>query len=200
MSTPWSEIADSIERFYEEVGVGHEFSEDNVYLREAYEFTEELWSQQLEGMDRVNIVVLSEAPLYGDARSYIYNPDTQHTAFLYANDLPDVEQSDSSAVSGGSPKLEQIHRLRELGVLVLDLFPLALNAKKTALAYRSTADIAESVRACRPLRSSEYRRLFEICCGLYLVPPTPDPPVAAMSNPSSTGDHSVLRIRHRMAV
>lgn len=125
-----------------------------AYLRSAFLFTEELWGRAFDGLRQVNLVLLSEAPEFGDNMSYIYNPQTPHTSFIYLEDLSDGGRYRMTQIA---KKLALLERMKDLGVLVLDLFPYALNGKNTRLRYSN-------------LRPREYAELFKAVAPSFLRP------------------------------
>ena len=58
------------------------FQKDFEYLWDAFCHTEELWSKNMQQVSKVKYILIAEAPLYGEKRSYIYNPQSSGTAFL----------------------------------------------------------------------------------------------------------------------
>ena len=55
---------------------------DFNYLWDAFQHTEELWWENIREVGQVKYILIAEAPLYGEKRSYIYNPDFGRTPFL----------------------------------------------------------------------------------------------------------------------
>ena len=99
---------------------------DLDYLIKAYQHTEELWWDNFLSMKEVKYVLLAEAPQYGKDKSYIYNPQIPGTPFL---GLATINQISLRLGLDGrlKEKPEMLQRMRELGLLVLDLFPYAFN-------------------------------------------------------------------------
>lgn len=130
---------------------------DGDYLLRAYEHVEELWHAQFRDIERVNLVLLSEAPLFGQKRSYIYNPEAGVTSFFNYKDYSKAFDGYGPPLLATGPvkarKTGFLKGLRELGVLIVDLFPFALN-KATRLNYST-------------LRTSEHTELFEATCPAF---------------------------------
>lgn len=82
MSIKWNKISNSILKIYKDLEPGSNFETDSKYLMEAFEFTEILWENQFDKIDDLRVVMLSEAPLFGEKKTYIYNPATNPTAFF----------------------------------------------------------------------------------------------------------------------
>ncbi len=154
------------EQVFEDAGCvkngGDRLRKDLQYLRKAYQITETLWRGEFDKMDRVHAVVLSEAPLFGrKKRTYFYSPKAEPTAFFHFNDAEAVA---GKGFADGeiflSPKKRKeflIHTLTSHGVLILDLFPYALNPIDTAVDYRS-------------LPHDRYVKLFRKSASIWLRP------------------------------
>lgn len=108
-------------------------------MLDAYEKIEDYWSTQFCNFEQVHLVLLSEAPLFEKERqTYIYNPKVRTTSFFNYNDYAKVfgmygpSLPTSGKVTVRKPAL--LNALCERGVLVLDLFPFALNTS-TSVSY-----------------------------------------------------------------
>ncbi len=62
----WQPISDSLREIYQEQNVLHHFKEDEAYLKNAFEITETLWEEQLNKIDKLKIIMISESPIFGD--------------------------------------------------------------------------------------------------------------------------------------
>lgn len=112
---------------------------DGNYLKRAYDSVEALWHAEYEKFTDIHLVLLSEAPLFGEGSSYIYNPLAKATTFLNYMDFADVFGAYARPLPAARrPKIERktalIDGLRACGVIVIDLFPFALNAS-TSMSY-----------------------------------------------------------------
>lgn len=113
---------------------------DLGYLSKAYDAVEGYWQDQFRQFrpQTIRLVLLSEAPLFGDRETYIYNPNVGVTSFFNYKNYAEVFGSYGPPLpSSGSAKDRKqalLAALRQLGVLILDLFPFSLN-KETALNY-----------------------------------------------------------------
>lgn len=118
---------------------------DGVYLKRAYDKVEALWHSQFEEFDDIHLVLPGEAPLFGETNSYFYNPDFRATQFFGYQDFIDAFGAYGFALPGGSLGIRRkpllLEGMRKAGVIVLDLFPFALN-KSTSKNYR---DLSASV-------------------------------------------------------
>jgi hypothetical protein len=136
----WKMLAKKLRAIYKNQGKDEDIiKRDLDYLGEAYRFTEKLWLAQLR-KKVPKVVMLSEAPLFGENRNYFYNPETPPSAFFHFNDAKAVA---GEAFADGKKfdcdekkKAFLIETVTKNGFLILDLFPYALN-KKTALNYRN---------------------------------------------------------------
>lgn len=147
----WNELENCLRAIYEEQGVLVHLSNDADYLERAFRRTEYLWEEQFQQIDRINFILLGEAPLYGSNKSYFYNEDSDYTAFFRHEIYPYVKSTSLS-------KPELLQHLREWGVFILDLFPFAFN-DDTAMSYR------------RDFRSNNMiKNLFEGTYESYFMP------------------------------
>ncbi len=159
-SKQWKRLEDVLSKTYHEHGLQGRFTHDKDYLKYAFERTEEMWEENNAKVHDVRLVMLSEAPLFGDAETYFYNPSTKFTSFFHFNDAEAILGKDFSKdirFIGYNKKTVLHEMLAEAGFVVLDLFPFALNEKKTGLTYRR-------------LPAVEYDNLFNDLCDLYFLP------------------------------
>lgn len=97
-----------------------------VYLQNAFFDVEDKWQAALDKIEQPRFILLGEAPLYGKDCSYIYSGHTQPTAFLRPTDFPKfVEQKVNN------DKAYMLDAMRDFGIIVIDLFPYALNEYDT---------------------------------------------------------------------
>lgn len=125
-------FAEALYPLYHCAGLLSRWEGDLTYLRRAYDRTEELYQANFARMSTVRLVILAEAPLFGSGEVYIYNPEARHTSFLWPSDLADIAGRDTSTL----PKAEYLALLRQLGILVVDIFPYALNNDDTGRVYK----------------------------------------------------------------
>ncbi len=159
-ASDWSKLKEPIRDLLLKRAMYDVLDEAEAYLEEAYHFTESLWARELEKIASIRLVLLSEAPLYGVEKSYIYNPTTPMTAFFHFNDLQALVPgvcSETLPTSVQAKKLLMIELLRERGVIVLDVLPYALNKVSTRIGYRE-------------LRKSEYVDLLARSIPDFLEP------------------------------
>jgi hypothetical protein len=102
---------------------------DDLY--QDYLIIEKRWEEFFKRMNFINLVIIAEAPLSGEG--YIYNPDPKKnkdsgTQFLYKENLKDCleiyKRSECSIEGKGKMEL-----MIELGLLVIEAYPYALNPK-----------------------------------------------------------------------
>jgi len=109
--------------------LGLELSKDFPYLESSYHELHNLWQNYFNKIENVKLVILGEAPLWGSKKNYIYNPQTPNTQFFHRSDL--------QPILGFVPSNKEnlLCALQELGILILDVSPFALNPKDTQLTY-----------------------------------------------------------------
>ena len=138
MKNRWNNLAGKLRVIYLEKKIPEsKIQTDLKYLGEAYRFTEERWLAQLQSTVP-KVVMLSEAPLFGENKNYFYNPDTAPSSFFQFDDAKAVAGDDFAR----SKKFECAREKKQFlidavtsnGFLILDLFPYALN-EGTALNY-----------------------------------------------------------------
>ena len=143
----------------------HFLKKDRSYLINAHFDIERIWQENFEKIEQVKYVILSEAPLWGESNSYIYNFSTSFTQFFYENDLYfalNQELINNSQESLSQKKEMFFKTLNDLGILILDVSPYALNSK-TAINYsRSDVDTLK-------LNPQEYRNLLCLSFQYYLI-------------------------------
>jgi len=86
MTNKWTQISSSLRQIYHRNDIVN-FEKDEIYLHNAFKFTEVLWEKQFNKISDIKIVMFSEAPLFGKKQTYLYNPDSKPTAFFYFQDL-----------------------------------------------------------------------------------------------------------------
>jgi len=156
----WKPIEGALREIYTKLRLTDEFGFDVAYLKKAFNFTEELWWMQFDRMTDVKVVMLSEAPLFGPEQAYIYNPETNTTAFFHFNDLSALLGNKIPSLrfeSVVARKTFLIACLAECGLLVLDIFPFAFNPKLTQINYRK-------------IQKTLYNRLLAETVSVYLKP------------------------------
>ena len=125
------------------------YNADKEYLHSAYDEIESLWDKQYTNVHSINYVMISEAPLWGDKKNYIYNPTSKNTQFFYRRDLEAI-------LNKSIPNKEIfIEELNQLGLIILDVLPFALNEAKTNLNYDM-------------ISKNEYRQLIELTSPFHL--------------------------------
>lgn len=120
----------ALKSIYEKAGIARNFKKDSKYLKEAYNEIHKFWLHNFKAINKVNYLMIAEAPLWGKEKKYIYNPNTNNTQFFYRSDL--------EGVFGLSikNKNEFISKCNEIGLLVVDISPFPLNKNVTKINYR----------------------------------------------------------------
>ncbi|QTA83381.1 Uncharacterized protein dnl_57850 [Desulfonema limicola] len=139
----WIDIKSILYDIYIQENIEKDFIEDEKYLKSAFDFTEKYWNEQINKIDSIKILLFSEAPLFGEEKAYIYNPDYGFTAFFHFNDLKAIlgNAMKNSFSNKTEKKKYFINKLNEAGILILDIFPFAFNPKiTTGINYQSMSN------------------------------------------------------------
>ena len=134
--------AQILKEFYTQLGIEKEFQDDLTYLKTSFEEITRIWLENFNQIRIVKYLMIAEAPLWGEDKKYIYNPNTNNSQFFFRSDLEDVLNIQIP------DKKEFISKCNEIGLLVLDISPFPLNPKDTAINYRE-------------LKKYQYRRLVQ---------------------------------------
>ena len=126
------------------------FERDNTYLESAFDEINRIWFDNLCKIDEVNYLMIAEAPLWGKSKSYIYNPATPFTQFFQKSDLEYVLNTKIR------DKAEFIDRCNQIGLLIIDISPFALNTEDTIINYRG-----KSKQNPYGITKREYRLLIQ---------------------------------------
>ena len=160
MNNQWLIISKKLFDIYKEENIIDFFEEDEKYLRDAFYTIEELWNAQFDEIDKIKVILISEAPLFGKDKSYIYNENTKPSSFFHFNDITVFPQWNKNIKR---PKLIKdqkklmIEEFSKNGLIVLDIFPFAFNEHNTKLNYRT-------------MNKNLYKKLLEITRENYLLP------------------------------
>lgn len=107
-------------------------SQELSYLERAFWETEGLWKRWAAKVFPPKAIILGEAPLWGEKKSYILSSQGRPTAFLWPSDFPPENEK-----SGLRSKRALLELLGQYSILVIDLLPYALNEKSTpSMDYR----------------------------------------------------------------
>lgn len=145
-----SSLEEELFDFYRNSGVSNRFKDDFIYLTYAYDEIEKLWQKQFDQMQRIKYIMFSEAPLFGEKKSYIYNEDAPQTQFCYFQDVQAIT---------GLPiysKQKMFEALSRLGLIIFDIFPFAFN-DDTAFQYSKLSKG----------KNNEYKLLFDLAYPKY---------------------------------
>ena len=137
-----------IKSFYQKKGYGTNFKNDLLYLQTSFDKIKNIWLKNLDEIDKINYIMIAEAPLWGNKRNYIYNPATNFSQFFFKSDLEDVLRISID------DKQDFINRCNKIGLLIIDISPFALNQKDTCLSYRT-------------LGKTDYKKLIESTVPFY---------------------------------
>lgn len=145
----YSDNKKALQTFYSLKGLDKHFNQDSDYLEKAFAGIQKLWLDNFHEIKKVKYVMLAEAPLWGQIRKYIYNPDTANSQFFYRSDLGDILYKHIS------DKKEFINCCNKIGLIIVDISPFALNPSDTRINYRK-------------LTPKEYRQLLISTIPTYL--------------------------------
>lgn len=138
-----------LREFYAQHDLTDYFKRDNAYLESAFDEINQIWFDNLCKIDKVNYLMIAEAPLWGKSKSYIYNPATPFTQFFQKSDLEYVLGTKIR------DKAEFIDRCNQIGLLIIDISPFALNTEDTIINYRR-----KSKQNPYGITKREYRQLI----------------------------------------
>jgi len=119
-----------LKNFYDKQGISKNFDKDCLYLEKSFNEISKIWLNNLNQIDKVNFVMIAEAPLWGKVRKYIYNTEINNSQFFYRSDLGNILNKTIA------DKKSFIHECNEIGLIVIDISPFALNPTDTAITYR----------------------------------------------------------------
>jgi len=95
-------------------------------LLEDYLEIEEKWICFFKKIDSINLVIIAEAPL--NSKQYILNKNAKDSIFLYKRTLEKcIDVYKENPVKN---ELTKIDLMRELGIIVIEAYPFALDPKK----------------------------------------------------------------------
>jgi len=120
-----------LRELYTQKGLTANFEKDSRYLEDAFNKITEIWFANLDQIQKVKYLMIAEAPLWGNKESYIYNPNTPFTQFFYKSDLESVLNGITI-----NDKADFIKTCNDIGLLVIDISPFALNTEDTTINYR----------------------------------------------------------------
>lgn len=131
----WKDLSNVLRKFYLRKGIIAWYNNDEKYLSEAFYEIEKLWLEQFNKIRKIKYVMLSEAPLWGKEKKYIYNVKIPNSQFFYRSDL---EFALNEKVID---KSDFIDKLNQIGFIIVDLSPFAFNSKDTIINYRQLSTI-----------------------------------------------------------
>ena len=69
----WDNLSLILKQYYQDKGLSEWFTNDEKYLSESFIEIDKLWLKNYNSIDTINYVMISEAPLWGIEKKYIYN-------------------------------------------------------------------------------------------------------------------------------
>lgn len=139
-----------LKSFYEQNGLSDTFEEDSIYLENAFNDIYEIWLNNFNHIEKVNYLMIAEAPLWGSIKKYIYNHKTNNSQFFYRSDLGDILNRHIK------DKSEFIKICNEIGLLVVDISPFPLNSKDTKINY------SKNENGSKKLGEKQYQQLVKL--------------------------------------
>ena len=111
------------------------------YIEKAVQDIDLLWFENIKKFKKgINVVILAEAPMWGNSGSYIYNPKSPETDFFKLKYL-----GQEHSIKYNSEKEQLIDLLLEKGIVFLDISPFPLNPSKTKVCYRNRSKKHDSI-------------------------------------------------------
>ena len=158
MENIWKHLSQKLHLIYKQENILDYYENDEQYLKYAFIKIEELWEIQFNKIDKLKIIMISEAPLFGKDEKYIYNIDTPPSSFFYFNDLEAFSTVDAlKKVQKPIQKQKMFKEFQKNGFIILDLFPFALNQEDTQINYRN-------------MSKKLYKQLLDVSLETYLIP------------------------------
>ena len=156
----WQPISNLLKEIYQEQNIIEHFQKDESYLKNAFEITEALWTEQFNKINKLKVIMISEAPMFGDIQRYIYNPNTPPSVFFHFKDLEaflDKNQKLPKPKTTQEKKKIMFEYFCQNGFITLDIFPFALNPNHTKIHFRK-------------MSKKLYHQLLKITTENYLIP------------------------------
>ena len=127
----WDNLSLILKQYYQDKGLSEWLTNDEKYLSESFIEIDKLWLKNYNSIDTINYVMISEAPLWGIEKKYIYNHKINNSQYFYRSDLEYVL---NKTIHNKGDFLEE---LIAIGFIIIDISPFALNAKSTVINYRT---------------------------------------------------------------
>lgn len=157
-----------LRNFYLENKIIDNFEKDNQYLESAFSEITDIWFENLDQIEEVKYLMIAEAPLWGKTKNYIYNPKTKFTQFFFKSDLEHLLNATIK------DKADFVRRCNEIGLLIIDISPFALNPTDTTINYRTISKpqyldlvkdtipffFEEKIKAISPKKSESIKVFF----------------------------------------
>jgi hypothetical protein len=115
-----------------------DFKDNSRNLKKAFKEMTKIWLTNFDKIETVKYILIAEAPLWGESKSYVYNTETPLTQFFYKSDLE--RALDISLCC----KKRFLEKLNEIGFLIIDISPFALN-NKTKINYSEQTEVSKKI-------------------------------------------------------
>lgn len=137
----WNDIfTDQITSLYHKNKLEKNLDCDLDYLKKAFTSATKYWISNKQHLEKVELIVIGEAPLMGKDDLYFYNPSAPETQFFRLSDLgiqnPDRENR----------KIELLNQCNAHGIVFIDLSPFSLNPKCTKINYREDNPVSLKIK------------------------------------------------------
>ena len=154
----WNNLSLILKQYYLDKGLFERFTNDEKYLSESFIEIDKLWLKNYNSIDKINYVMISEAPLWGIEEKYIYNPEIYNSQYFYRSDLEYVLNITIPN------KVDFLKELIAIGFICCDISPFALNQEDTVINYKmiSKVDYKRLLIETFPIYFSERLKLIKI--------------------------------------
>lgn len=148
-----------LRNLYQTHGLSDKFEIDWNYLSASIGMIDHLWFSNLNEISDINLIILSESPMWGKEKKYFYNPISSPTGFFNYDHLkyiyPEMKRN----------KGELISCLNSLGAVFLDVSPYPLNPRITSISYKKDRE-----NKSHKISKSEYKGILDSTYTSHLLP------------------------------
>jgi len=120
-------------KFYEDLNILIS-PEELKYFENAIIKIDNYWLSNFNKIDKINYILLGEAPLWQDKEKYFYNPNQALSNFFHYNDFPGEKPIFKKPLD---KKKWLLNKFNEIGFLILDISPYPLDKNFTSIYYNS---------------------------------------------------------------
>ena len=134
----WNQLLPDLTAFYTNCRLINQFNANDLqYLDAAFHDIDTIWNKNFTKIEKVKYIMLSEAPLWGNLGKYIYNPIiTNCSSFFWCSVLLyALNQKGLIPTTNLKTNADLVDELNNLGFLIVDVSPYALNTVNTSMNY-----------------------------------------------------------------